>query len=723
MTKLIERLQNDEIAPFATKNRSKNDRYVIIVDRDGNHSKTVEKENAKVKESNDYMYFFHPPKQYGNINRHNIMTEILHLNTLECILPIINTKMNESSINEENYLKQKYIGGKNLCEGKMLCFSFHILSDDVIRCYLYVDQKYVRINLIEEYMKIILEEYIRNTNSNTIHTQTNGSKYDKFAIQTIDTTFDNHFRWVKNEILKCCQETSPRDGNHSTKYQQQQQIYSSNTMYGLHMLSNLINTTKTVQINKEQIRTKLDVEELRSQFIVQNPDYSFKSYSDNFRLSNSGKTIKESCTHYWSVPKHELVSLIQGTQNNISSKIFYSKEIATFYCRMSVIETEEKTKEAKMCLVFQQLPEHQNLIISCDVFCSQMDIFYAHHPQQSLTEQHSTISTYFQSEMLQKAYAGHNGSIQWEITISEFEEHMDSVLQNEYSSDLKQIVPISENKLTPEDEKIINNIMHSLNSDSTSIDNSGKIIFGDAQKSLLHQFTSDDIINTIKQWVFRDIKFKKGLMKSMETFSKCGLSGQNIMQLSVENIQRILEKDLLSIMTAQTFEIILDLIAKEKGILFGKEQSISAPKIGYLVYMHPLNLLFSKITEDHIDGQKFITYYEQKYNWIKNATGWSENDVYQIQSILFKYHAVAQSQISSIVQKTFLSDDSDIISDAIDQYDILSKFNVELCYKIDNAKQIEQFSMTVKNMVNNLHRIQNKDTNDVVRRMYQQIAD
>eukprot|EP00483_Globobulimina_turgida_P008338 UN08355 len=168
------------------KKSMQNGRYVIVVDRGGKHTYKKVKESAinfeekkdsdVVREQRDYMYFFQPPKPYGDIIGYNRLIEILHLNTLQCLLPKINKRLNvHNEINDDEKsekinlnVKEEFYGAKDLCNGEMLCISFHVLSEDEIRCYLYVDQKYLRIDLDENKLEEVLKCYIESISDSEI---------------------------------------------------------------------------------------------------------------------------------------------------------------------------------------------------------------------------------------------------------------------------------------------------------------------------------------------------------------------------------------------------------------------------------------------------------------------------------------------------------------------------------------------------------------------------
>merc|ERR1712048_642265 len=110
---------------------TQNGRYVLIVDRDGNHSKSFlakrkkdddEKKDNEKKERHDCLYVFQPIREYGHCIDHDAMIESMHLNTLECLLPIIKNKNKQKR--DDNF-EEKFIGAKHFDKGEMICVSFH----------------------------------------------------------------------------------------------------------------------------------------------------------------------------------------------------------------------------------------------------------------------------------------------------------------------------------------------------------------------------------------------------------------------------------------------------------------------------------------------------------------------------------------------------------------------------------------------------------------------
>eukprot|EP01084_Bolivina_argentea_P137016 241312_1 len=652
-------IQKLESAPFSADEG----RYVVVVDR--------QQLSTKNEQSIDYMYLFKPLNEYGNINGHKTMVEILHLNTLECLFPIIN--------NDDSLLsQQKYVGAKHLCQGKMICISFHVLTDDKLRCYLYVDQKCTRINLDDTQLKKILEEYMQDTAHDNDNIQ-QITQYDKFSFQAIDEIFDHDFKWVKSEITKANDEKldTTEDEKQSVENNEEddehlQQLYSTETQYGLKLLSHFMNKHKTIHINSEQIRTSQITSSLKDRFVVQDSDGSITSYSANLlQIAETAKIkLKSSQTYYW-CPLYKELQLFGKHTERLISKMYNLSDSSGFYCEM---------KSNGMSLVFN-ISGQQTKIISCTIFCLQMN-FFVQYQYQSLTKDNSRITTFFEQNNFLHALHEHN-RIDWEITISQH----DAKHESENNDSSMFFSAMMKKDISEHHQKLITEIMNSEFQTSS------------LERKILHHSNHIDIGNKIENWLMNDLKFQKDSQKTMQIFAKYGLSGQNIMQIPMENIQLILERDLLSIMTPQTFEMILSLLAKVKLNALEADKNIEAPKMGFLVYKHPLNQLLDKITDDKINGKKLIHYYQEKHNWIKNVTGWEDNDIHQIHVLLFQDYVLEKSEIEQNINMTLSEPLQRKLSLLIQQ----NQIDLELlCYQINKGysiELIEKFSDLISTVV------------------------
>eukprot|EP01083_Nonionella_stella_P266177 900787_1 len=64
-----------------------------------------------------------------------------------------------------------------------------------------------------------------------------------------------------------------------------------------------------------------------------------------------------------------------------------------------------------------------------------------------------------------------------------------------------------------------------------------------------------------------------------------------------------------------------------------------------ILFHYPLHRLLNRIVSQNIDGDWFIESVISAYeDLIAEETGWNEDDVYQIQSVLFRHHSCTQSQ-------------------------------------------------------------------------------
>jgi len=100
----------------------------------GSGPETMEYDHHEEIKEKDLFYYYQPPKPYGDIIQGVAMEEAMHSDTLEYLLPAIEGE-------------DCPIGARHLCGGKMMCVSFRMMSSDEIKCYLYIDQKCIRLNL------------------------------------------------------------------------------------------------------------------------------------------------------------------------------------------------------------------------------------------------------------------------------------------------------------------------------------------------------------------------------------------------------------------------------------------------------------------------------------------------------------------------------------------------------------------------------------------------
>ena len=76
-------------------------------------------------------------------------------------------------------------------------------------------------------------------------------------------------------------------------------------------------------------------------------------------------------------------------------------------------------------------------------------------------------------------------------------------------------------------------------------------------------------------------------------------------------------------------------------------QFLSAPEMGYLLYLYPLSKLLKFILDGNIDGPQFIKNYKTKQRILREETGWKNEEIYQIEAILFRYLAIDKEEFKS----------------------------------------------------------------------------
>ena len=78
-------------------------------------------------------------------------------------------------------------------------------------------------------------------------------------------------------------------------------------------------------------------------------------------------------------------------------------------------------------------------------------------------------------------------------------------------------------------------------------------------------------------------------------------------------------------------------------------QSMTAPEIAYLIFNLPIHRVLERILNDDINGQSFIDKYQNNEKWIKRDTGWSNDDIVQIEAILFRHSSMTKDEIITIL--------------------------------------------------------------------------
>eukprot|EP01084_Bolivina_argentea_P100563 180524_1 len=205
----------------------------------------------------------------------------------------------------------------------------------------------------------------------------------------------------------------------------------------------------------------------------------------------------------------------------------------------------------------------------------------------------------------------------------------------------------------------------------------------------LHKFNSNDICNKIKYWIYHDVEYKNNLKNVMGIFAEWSLSGEQILLLSMKNIQIILEKTLLILefISKETFNIILERLRFWKLYDTDYIKTKTAWEIGSIVYNYPLEKLCSVINDKNalINGLEYIKLYEENKNWMQNITGWHQSEVYQINWVLFKHYTWTKMEIEQRMDEVFPKFVGKQIAVCLKDY-LMSMGDVEvLHYKLKNG--------------------------------------
>eukprot|EP01083_Nonionella_stella_P011369 32315_1 len=187
-------------------------------------------------------------------------------------------------------------------------------------------------------------------------------------------------------------------------------------------------------------------------------------------------------------------------------------------------------------------------------------------------------------------------------------------------------------------------------------------------------------------------------------------------------------------MTRKTFNIIMTHCQEEwKNRRIDDLKSKSAHEMAEILFHYPLNRLLDRIISQNIDGSRFIeSVIAPNEDIIAEETGWHDDDVYQIQSILFRHHSCTQSQFEQNMNDVLSNEPATKLSkDIADRIKgVMSQHNIEEThYKIKNALNIDEFADSVMNMVDewtqNEHK-ENPKTKDkselVITQIYRAIA-
>ena len=233
----------------------------------------------------------------------------------------------------------------------------------------------------------------------------------------------------------------------------------------------------------------------------------------------------------------------------------------------------------------------------------------------------------------------------------------------------------------------------------------------------LHKWSVDDIANTIQCWIFNDINYLKNIRKTLEILVARQLSGDSINKMTKEaqDNRSGAEKEMLKFMTRETLQIIMQTVSEMMNI-----GSRNAAEMGYIMYNVPVNNLLLRIRNDYIDGQKFLT---DSIDFMETETGWSSDEIIQIESILYKHCTFQEKEFKDNMDKIMAK------SKLPDQVkykikDEILEFDVEKChYLIKNNHNIEEFSDSIITLVEDITEMKlDQEEEDLVKQVYDVIA-
>eukprot|EP01083_Nonionella_stella_P277429 943124_1 len=253
---------------------------------------------------------------------------------------------------------------------------------------------------------------------------------------------------------------------------------------------------------------------------------------------------------------------------------------------------------------------------------------------------------------------------------------------------------------------------------------------GKTQFMPLHRFTPQNLCDHIERWVLNDVDYQNNLSETKSKFMKRKLNGHAISTQPMVNTTLMMKNDLQSFMTPATLKIILTFCKQWNQQKVDDVKSKSEEEVADILFNYPLHKLLRRITDDQIGGERFIQYIrEGKEDVIAEETGWGADEVYQIHSVLFRYHTFTKLQFTQNMNAllrnkyTILSNEiTDQIKEQMKQHDV----EVIHC-KIKHASSIDAFSDSVMNMVDELsdHQSTMSDMvgNELTMQIYKAVAE
>eukprot|EP01084_Bolivina_argentea_P064658 117898_1 len=221
----------------------------------------------------------------------------------------------------------------------------------------------------------------------------------------------------------------------------------------------------------------------------------------------------------------------------------------------------------------------------------------------------------------------------------------------------------------------------------------------------LHTFTKTNIADIIKSWVLNDIDHIARTEMLMGVLSAERLSGKKLVKLD-NNLKIILEKQILRFMNEASFNKILkylqNKIAEDPQFISTK----GAPEIGCIISDFSLNILCKYIIDNNIHGGIVSNYHKTGNQWIKERTNWNEEEIYQINEVVWRHITETPKEINKQLLDALEHQFGKITADTFCKQ--ITNINLsELQLKIRNGKSIISEAEIIMNVVEEL---QNDDT-------------
>eukprot|EP01084_Bolivina_argentea_P040952 75567_1 len=129
-----------------------------------------------------------------------------------------------------------------------------------------------------------------------------------------------------------------------------------------------VNKNKLKHIDKKEVENKIFHKQLKSKFMEQIEEKNNES-AEQF---------------IWHPTKDELSQFVTGEIDYIDSPTMQTSDGSKFYCRMIVREHKSKQYAAIALNLFQLLSKQNQIIISCQFYCKQINKFYVRFKDVSL---------------------------------------------------------------------------------------------------------------------------------------------------------------------------------------------------------------------------------------------------------------------------------------------------------------------------------------------------